>query len=608
MIDQPGDRWDDAENDTGAEPPGPEQLAVPRQGGRHRGGRRRAASARSRRVPTLIGAVLTLALVGGTAFAALQLWPSQSVNPAERLPDSALSYLEVNLDPGRGQTANLLDLLEKFDALDAATDTDAVITELLAQLDLDGVDPDKVSSWLGTRGAAAAWLDPGNEDSTIAVALASRDDDAARDGLAAILEESDEDFGYVVDDGLAVLAFTDGDAQARAEEIVTDGRAAPLAKSASFQSDLEWLDGDQLALMWINFDEAADIAEEALTLAGASGKVNLDQVYGLYEMESGVVGVQATDAGIEVRYRFDGDYGIESDQSDWLDRLGRLRTSQIGAIMTLPDDLNELSEPLLESIDEPSSTPDTLDDYTRGQWEYDLAMTDEELAEYDDLYRQWTAGDLAEDDAEFDRFVELDHQYALFGLQSDYDEWISAGNSDEQWRYERALTHDEFNEFIELEALVDGDQLTDEEQQRFYNLDARLYSFGVVSDYPSYEPAVDVFALADEIYELASGATFTLALGELFAEPEIGLGDELVFDGSTAVFGDLEGSGETLADHPRFGEAFADMPNEASVAVFVDVRSLYSTAPESEEWLKPIRVASFVQDTTGSGVIRVLID
>ena len=70
-------------------------------------------------------------------------------------------------------------MLDKFDALDDATDIEGMLSDLLDQLDLDGVDPDDLSGWLGTRAAAAVWLDPANEDFTVALAFASRDDGAA---------------------------------------------------------------------------------------------------------------------------------------------------------------------------------------------------------------------------------------------------------------------------------------------------------------------------------------------------------------------------------------------------------------------------------------------
>lgn len=595
-----------------------------------------AEGAGRRRVPILVAVtVLALVLLGGSAFAALRIWQSASIDPAERLPESPIFYADFNLDPRSDQTANLLSLLEKFDEADDLTDVDSILTELLDDLDLDGVDPDDVKAWLGTRGAVGVWVDVAAEDFTMAFALASRNDDAARENLAAILEASDDEFGYVVDDGLAVLAFTENDPQARAEEIVADGREAPLAQSQGFQSSIEWLDDEQLAFMWVNFDEFAAMAQEIMALEDVPADVNFEELYDLYGMESAVVGVVATDSGFEVRYRSDG-YDDMSGKADWRDRIGELRASQVGAIIMLPDNLSEMSEPLLEAMDELyGATPDTLDDYYRGQWDYDLAVTDDEQDEYFGLYGQWELGSLGEDDPEFERFLDLDDRFWLFGTRSEYDDWIAAGYTDEEWRAEQALTHEEFYEFVELETLLESDELPEELEERFFELDARLFAFGVVSDYPGYEPLVDPNELVQQIYDLASGATFTLGLGNVFTEPDIGIavelaegpaerlldlpipgldelvasmGDDLVFDGSTAILGDLDSSGGTLSEHPRFEEAFAGMPDEAHLVLFADVQALNSTAPEPTGWLEPVSTVSMVQGADGTGMIRVLID
>jgi hypothetical protein len=590
-----------------------------------------------RRTPIIIGAVVLAAvLLGGAAFAAWRLWPMADVNPAERLPDSAVFYAELNLDPRHDQTTNLLRLLERFDALDDATDVDTVIADLLAELDLDGVETDDITRWLGPRGAAAAWADPATEDFTFALALASRNDRAARNGLAAILEASDEEFGYVVESGLAVLVFTETDPQDRAEELVADGRAAPLADSAAFQSSLESLGGDHLALMWINLAEIAAVTDEAIAFAGASSGLSFEELYGFYEMGSAVVGIQATDVGFEVRYHADGTQGTLPDRSDWLDRLGQLRTSQVAAMVTLPEDLHELTKPIYDGLDDLYVSPlAVLDDYHHSQWDYELTMTAEELTEFDELYFRWDTGDLVEGDDDFDRFLELEDQYWSFGPRAEYDGWIAGGNTHDDWWLEYALTDEEFEEFLLLEELFYNDELDDDAVQRFFQLDYRFYGFGLASLYGFEEIPFDPLALMAETYALASGATFTVVLGDVFGESEFGislelatgpaeqlldlplpnidelvagLGDEFVLDGNTVAFGDLTGAGGALAEHPRFADAFADSPDQAFLAVFVDVEALNSATPEPAEWLEPVSVVSLVQGADGTGVLRVLID
>lgn len=589
---------------------------------------------RSSRVPILIGVgVLALVLVAGAAVAAVRLLLPSSVNPAERLPDSAVFYAEVNLDP-RSQTANLLRLLERFDAVDDVSDAETAVADLLEELDLGDVDPDDITGWLGTRWAVAAWADGSAEQFTLAVALASRDDDAARQGLAEIVEATPEEFGYVVEDGLAVLTFADADPQDRLEQLLADGRTASLADSTSFQSALESLGGDQLAVMWINLAEVTTITDDFIAAAGAPGDIDVGALYGFYDAESAVLGIQATDAGLELRYHSGGALEDFTGRPDWLAELGDLRLSQVAGMLNLPDNLDELTEPIFAGFEDLSFT-EALDELSTGVWDYELALTDPELDEYDELYTRWEFGTLAETDPDFDRLVELDERYWTFGLQGDYDEWIASGRTDEEWLLEHALTDEEYGELLELEALFITEELTDELAERYFELDTRLYAFGLASGFGLEEIPFDPFEVIQEIYALASGATFTIALGDLFGEPEYGLaielasgpadqvldlpvpgmdelvtelGDELVFDGNTMVLGDLAGSGETLADHPRFGDAFADAPEQAIFAVFVDVAALYTSAEDPDEWFEPIQVVSMVQGTDGSGVLRVLID
>jgi len=286
-----------------------------------------------------------------------------------------------------------------------------------------------------------------------------------------------------------VALTPESDPQERAEELLADGLTTPLAEDANFQADLEWLADDQLAIMWINFNEIGVVADGFMAMSQVPDGFNFEELYDAYGMESAVVGVQATDAGIDVRFRTDGEPGEMADQSDWLERMGELRFSEVAAIMSLPGDLTELTQPVIDAVEGTFDAPlPGLDDYVRNQWDYELALTDDEFAEHAGLVSQWEAGLLAEDDPEFDRLLELDDQLWAFGVRSEYDAWIDSGNSDEQWRLANALTDEEYYEFLELEPLFDGDELEGAELDRFYDLDYRLYSFGVARDHSPDEP------------------------------------------------------------------------------------------------------------------------
>ena len=302
--------------------------------------------------------------------------------------------------------------------------------------------------------------------------------------------------------------------------------------------------------------------------------------------------------------------------------------------MAFPNELDETSQQIVESVTEQyNEPPEGVEVYARGRWDYYLALTAEEDAEHGDLLARWEAGSLSESDPNFDRFVDLDDRFWFYGRQSEFDEWIAAGNTEEELLYRGSLTHDEFYEFVELEARFESGELDVADEDRFFELDARLYSFGVVTDYPDLQPEADSVAamndVMNEIIDLLSGATLTVAVDEMFGEPDVGLslelahgpaerlldipgleeivaeiGDEIYFADSSVVLGDPQGAGETLSEHPRFEEAFAEAPEDASLAVFMDVAALESTMPEPSEWLAPVSVVS----AEGDGLVRILID
>lgn len=609
----------------------------------------------SRRLGWLIGiVVVVLAVLGGGALAVAKWWPAASVNPAERLPESVGSYFEVNLDPSFDQTPKLVSLINKFDLDETFEGIEDVITELLDQLDLDDVDvSEDLESWIGTRFALSEWY--GDDIPYYVLALASTDDEAAEAGLAKLLDASDVEFGYVVDDELAVVVIDllgEGDAQERADEVAAEGREAPLASSSEFVEALEWLDGDQLVIGWGNI-VAQDVSMDAFMqdeLLGLGPFTDMmfeayeDMYSGINEMwgDAMIMGIRASDEGLDLTYKaFGGTTG--PGNANWIEQLGDSPDSQVAALVTLPDNLEDLFGPFVDMFAGgfAGQPIDGLDEFNRGLWEYDLAMTEDELAEYDDLYGRWDADHLAEGDPEFDRLVELEDQFWLFGLQSDYDDAIAAGTSEEEWRLEQALTPEEHLEFVELNDLADQESLPTEDEEYFYELDIRLYRHGLVTDYDIYvdEDDVDVAAIATDVLGLLSGAEFTAAVGDVFAdEPDFTvtvdlgesaadelaelpwwdefadalaaeLGDALTIDGGTLALGEGSADGGTLTENERFAAAFADAPGEASMAFFVDVAAIIDDAPDDVEWLEPLAAVSFVHDNTdSSGTLRVLID
>jgi hypothetical protein len=575
-------------------------------------------------------------VLAGGAFAAVRIWMAPSVNPAERLPDSVVFYAEINVDPSLDQSPNLLNLLRKFDLLDGAHDIDEVIATLVEKLDLEGIEASEFTDWMGTRGAAAVWVDDLGR-SHIVLALASRNDGTAESSLARILEASDEEFGYVVDDGLAVLVSGESSPQEKAEQVVDRGRESPLAESAAFQSDLATLGGEQqLLLAWFDVAQVATMIDDSFGFDDVPADVDLADL-DMFGSGTAIAGVRVTDDGLDVRYNSSGEAGLMTGRADWLDTLGALRNSHAAAMLTVPDDLSDFSAPVVEAMEEHyNAQPDGLDEWLRGEWEYELAMTDQQFAEYESLLEDWFFGRIDEGDEEFGRLVDLEDQYYFMGRQQEFDDWLAdGGESKAQWRFEQALTHDEYLELVVLYELTDGEIPFDFDDP-YYQLATRFIRHGLVSDYSRYEPPLDGAVLVEEVIGLLSGATFTLAFDSMFTEPQFGvavefadasadrilelpipdidvlvgmLGDQLTMEGSTLAFGEVAGGETSLAEHPLFDAAFDGAPEVASVALFVDVAAMNSDAHEPAEWLEPVSAFSWAHDAAnGTGLIRILIE
>lgn len=137
----------------------------------------------------LVAAVVAaLALVGVGAYAIANLPVPRGADPAERLPDSAIFYLDVNLYPGDSTEAKVLRALNSLGLVDSSADPQGDIAALLTTLGVENVQAADVIRWIGSRAAVAVYDPSGSadDDVTVAFATASRNDRAARETLADI--------------------------------------------------------------------------------------------------------------------------------------------------------------------------------------------------------------------------------------------------------------------------------------------------------------------------------------------------------------------------------------------------------------------------------------
>lgn len=187
-----------------------------------------------RRAVAVAGTVGIVGVVGGGAWA-WQMWAAQGPQPAEALPADTLAYVAVDLDPPGGQKVAAYQVLRKFPSLEKELglgSDDDLRKSLVESLAEDGgcdLPWGEVDEWAGDRGALAVVP---LEQLEVVVALQVSDPDLARAGLEKIASDcGDDEFGFTVGDGWAILAETKDIAQ----QVRADAEDANLAGHGDYK-------------------------------------------------------------------------------------------------------------------------------------------------------------------------------------------------------------------------------------------------------------------------------------------------------------------------------------------------------------------------------------
>ena len=246
-------------------PPGAEYLGtttlLAEPSGVSRGRRRTAWIAGAAAAALLVGAATASALVVGRLSGG-------GAHPADRLPATAMAYVEVDLDPSAGQKVGAVRFLRKFPQLRGKFAEDRDLRRSLWDVlvsdekDLAKLDYSRdIKPWLGSRvgfavlpPAAGAQLD----DKSVVAAVQVRDEAKARDGLHKLnqADPSDEDAAFAFLDGYAILA-TD---QATADRAVAAARQGSLAGNDRFAGDLDNLGERGVSSGWVDLEALAGTA------------------------------------------------------------------------------------------------------------------------------------------------------------------------------------------------------------------------------------------------------------------------------------------------------------------------------------------------------------
>jgi hypothetical protein len=208
-------------------------------------------------------AALAMALVVGGAYAAGSYLSGGGTQPEQVLPTGAFAFVKVDLDPAANQKVAVYQLSRKFPDLFSAAGgsdralKDSVVAGMLDRLGSDISYERDIKPWLGDRVALAAY--PRGKEGTgatlpVTPVLAIQYTDEGKMAAAmSKIAKSDDEFGWATTQGYVVVS--DGDAAAHA--LVRRGESSPLSDDDTFSHDVTALDGDQLAVAWVDIAGAA---------------------------------------------------------------------------------------------------------------------------------------------------------------------------------------------------------------------------------------------------------------------------------------------------------------------------------------------------------------
>lgn len=243
-----------------------------------------------------VGAAALLAVgVSGAVYAATAL-SGGGAQPEDVLPADAVGFLKLDLDPAAGQKVAAYRLAQQFPD-SGVRGEDSLRDDLIGRV-LDGEDQADydahVKPWLGQR-AGVAFLAPTADDpeelvAVLAVQVTDRDD--AEAGLTALAAEEREDgssaaFGFPDGEDYVLLA----EDQAVVDQALRGGH---LSDDADFRRSVDALDGDQIALGWM------DVAAAWQAVPESERQRAREDADGLDPTGQVVLGVSVASDGVEM--------------------------------------------------------------------------------------------------------------------------------------------------------------------------------------------------------------------------------------------------------------------------------------------------------------------
>ncbi len=263
---------------------------------------------RRRRTAVVVGATAAVVGAGAAGAWAVAQFMSGGPAPATAVPDEAILYVALDIDPDGGQKIEAVQTLRKFPAIreelgiDAEDDLRRVLYDAItAELPCPDIDfEDDVDPWLGGKLAVAAL--PGEEEPVMFFSVQVKDEAEATAGIETIAECADEDVpGTAFLGDYMVVAET----QEIADDIVADAEEGSLADDDAFGRWIDEAGGSGILEAYASAEAPQYFAEEIEDIEEPIGGGELD---GLTDGEVPTPDVEEAFAGFEgaaVVARFD---------------------------------------------------------------------------------------------------------------------------------------------------------------------------------------------------------------------------------------------------------------------------------------------------------------
>lgn len=226
-----------------------------------------------------IGATV-LAVIAGAAVYATTALSGGGRQPDELAPRSTFAYAKLDLDPAANQKLAAREFFGKFPSIKKPSGEESVFDSLLRQM-FEGeenfsYDAD-VKPWFEKRAAIAGFR---STDGPTAIGILQSKDDgkakAAMDKAVVEAKKDGDEFAYRIEKGYVVV----GDTQAHVDDALAQSKKESIEDNETFESDIDRLDGDQVAVAWVDLRAAFDVIKDEIPDAGLIPNAITDQLKG----------------------------------------------------------------------------------------------------------------------------------------------------------------------------------------------------------------------------------------------------------------------------------------------------------------------------------------